>query len=115
MARRATEGDDRPAAAHITQPRRNPAGSRHVPDETTALSALDANDAFQERWSIRSARRLSGTARMLERLNIHEAALFPDLAGLCEQIEREHTVLPDEDWSNPPEESARDPVAPCLR
>lgn len=34
--------------------------------------------------------------RLLEKLNVNDATLFPDLVGLCEQIEREHTYLEDE-------------------
>lgn len=34
--------------------------------------------------------------RILEKCNVHEATLFPDLVGLCDQIEREHSILDDE-------------------
>jgi|SRR5271157_1400854 len=44
--------------------------------------------------------RFSNLRRSLALCNVHEAALFPDLVGLCRQIERDHSVPEDEQPSS---------------
>jgi hypothetical protein len=63
---------------------------------------LEINSRFSSqliRFDI-EGERYPAMRRHLQRVNVHDAALFPDLIGLCDQLEREHTKLTDEQSPN---------------